>query len=59
MKSSTQDKAQGNAKTIAGSGKEVTGNVLGNRRLQAADKMEKIEDQAQREIGEIKKIGEN
>jgi uncharacterized protein YjbJ (UPF0337 family) len=56
MKSSTQDKAQGTAKTMVGSSKDITGKLLGNQRLQAAGKMEKIEGQAQKEVGKIKKV---
>ena len=59
MKSSTQDKAEGTAKDIAGSVKEVTGKAVGNPRLQAEGKAEKVEGQTQKKIGEIKKVLED
>ncbi|MDP2138590.1 MAG: CsbD family protein [Candidatus Didemnitutus sp.] len=59
MKSSTQDKVKGTAKTIAGKVKEVTGNVLGNPRLQIAGKMEQFEGQTQKKIGQFKKAKGN
>jgi len=56
MKSSSQDKVAGTAKTIAGGVKEVTGKAVGNDRLQAAGKAEKVEGQVQKKVGEIKKV---
>jgi len=56
MKSSSQDKAAGTAKTVAGGVKEITGKALGNERLQTAGKAEKVEGQVQRKIGEIKQV---
>ena len=56
MKSSTQDKAEGTAKNIAGRVKEVTGKAVGNPRLQADGKAEKVEGQIQKKVGEIKKV---
>ncbi|MDP1580405.1 MAG: CsbD family protein [Candidatus Didemnitutus sp.] len=55
MKSSTQDKVKGTAKTIVGKVKETTGNVLGNPRLQIAGKAEQREGLAQKKIGQLKK----
>jgi uncharacterized protein YjbJ (UPF0337 family) len=59
MKSSTYDKAQGTEKIIAGTAKEVAGKLLGNHRLQAGGKTEKIEGQVQKKIGNIKKAHGN
>jgi uncharacterized protein YjbJ (UPF0337 family) len=56
MKSSTHDKAEGTAKNIAGRVKEVTGKVIGNPRLQADGKGEKVEGQIQKKVGEIEKV---
>jgi len=56
MKSSTEDKAKGTAKTIAGSTKEKTGQLVGNRRLEADGKAQKVEGKVQRKVGEIKQV---
>jgi uncharacterized protein YjbJ (UPF0337 family) len=56
MKSSNQDKAEGTAKNIAGSVKEAAGKLIGNPRLEADGKAEKIEGQIQEKVGEIKKV---
>ena len=56
MKSSTQDKVEGTAKNIAGRVKEVTGKAVGNPRLQADGRAEKIEGQVQKKVGDIKKV---
>jgi uncharacterized protein YjbJ (UPF0337 family) len=56
MKSSTQDKVEGTAKNIAGRIKEVTGKAVGNPRLQADGKAEKVEGKIQKKVGEIKKV---
>jgi uncharacterized protein YjbJ (UPF0337 family) len=56
MKSSTHDKAEGTAKDIAGGVKEVTGKAVGNDRLQADGKAEKVEGQVQKKVGEIKQV---
>jgi uncharacterized protein YjbJ (UPF0337 family) len=56
MKSSTQDKAEGTAKNIAGSVKEAAGKAIGNPRLEADGKTEKVEGQIQEKVGEIKKV---
>jgi uncharacterized protein YjbJ (UPF0337 family) len=56
MKSSTQDKAEGTAKNIAGRVKEVTGKAVGNRRLQADGRAEKVKGQIQTKVGQIKKV---
>jgi uncharacterized protein YjbJ (UPF0337 family) len=56
MKSSTQDKAEGIAKNIAGRVKEVTGKAVGNPRLQADGQAEKVEGRIQKKVGDIKKV---
>lgn len=56
MKSSTQDKAEGTAKNIAGSVKEATGKLIGNPKMEAAGRAEKVEGQVQEKIGDIKKV---
>jgi uncharacterized protein YjbJ (UPF0337 family) len=56
MKSSTQDKAEGTAKNIAGSVKEAAGKVIGNPRLEADGRAKKVEGQIQTKVGEIKKV---
>ena len=47
------------AKSLAGRVKEVTGKAVGNPRLQAEGKAEKVEGQTQKKIGEIKKVLED
>jgi len=59
MKSSTQDKVEGTAKSISGNVKEKTGKLVGNPRLEAEGRMEKAEGKVQKKIGEIKKVLEN
>jgi uncharacterized protein YjbJ (UPF0337 family) len=56
MKSSTQDKVEGTAKNIAGRVKEATGKAVGNPRLQADGRAEKVEGQIQNKVGQIKKV---
>lgn len=56
MKKSTSDQAVGAAKTAAGTVKKITGDLVGNPRLQATGKAQQIEGRAQRKIGQIKKV---
>ncbi len=56
MKSSTHDQAAGTVKKITGIGKEVTGNLIGNPRLEAEGKVEKAEGRIQKKVGEIKQV---
>ena len=56
MKSSTQDKAEGTAKDIAGTIKKVTGKAIGNPRLQATGEVQQTEGRTQKKIGEIEKV---
>jgi len=56
MKSSTRDKAEGTAKTISGNVKEKTGRMVGNPRLEAKGRTEKIDGKLQRKVGDVKKV---
>ena len=56
MKSSTNDKVEGTAKNIAGTFKEAAGKATGNDRLKSEGKVEQVEGQTQKKIGEIKKV---
>lgn len=56
MKPSTKNQATGLAKSAAGKIKEVTGKTVGNPRLQAEGKAQKIEGKTQRKVGEIQKV---
>jgi uncharacterized protein YjbJ (UPF0337 family) len=56
MKSSANDKAEGTAKNLAGTVKEVAGKATGNDRLKAEGKAEQVEGRTQKKIGEIKKV---
>lgn len=56
MKSSTQDKAEGTAKDIAGTIKKATGKAVGNPRLESAGKAQQTEGRVQKKVGEIKKV---
>ena len=56
MKSSTQDKAEGTAKTISGNVKEKTGRLVGNPRLEAKGRAEQAEGKVQKKVGDIKKV---
>ena len=56
MKSGTQDKIEGSAKTLAGKIKEGAGKAVGNPRLEAKGDCDQIEGNAQKKVGEIKKV---
>jgi uncharacterized protein YjbJ (UPF0337 family) len=56
MKSSTRDKIAGTARNIAGQIKEVTGKALGNNRLTAEGKADKVEGRVGKKIGQIKQV---
>lgn len=56
MKSSTQDRTEGTAKNIAGTVKAATGKLVGNPRLEAEGRAEKIDGKIQTKVGEIKKV---
>ena len=59
MKSSTTDKLEGSAKSIAGHIKEAAGKVTGNETLKAEGRAETEAGRAQRKLGDIKKILES
>jgi uncharacterized protein YjbJ (UPF0337 family) len=56
VKSGTQDKIEGSAKTLAGKIKEGAGKAVGNPRLEAKGDCDQIEGKAQKKVGEIKKV---
>lgn len=56
MKFSTQDKAEGTVRNISGSIKQAAGKAVGNPRLEAKGKSEKLGGQVQQKVGEIKKV---
>ncbi len=56
MKSSTKDKAEGKMHQAKGKIKEVVGEMVGNRDLEAEGKAENIEGKVQEKIGEVKKV---
>jgi uncharacterized protein YjbJ (UPF0337 family) len=56
VKSGTQDKIEGSAKTLAGKIKEEAGKAVGNPRLEAKGDCDQIEGNAQKKVGEIKKV---
>ena len=56
MKSGTEDKIEGTLKNFAGAVKKDTGKVLGNPRLEAQGKSDQAKGNAQKKIGEIKKV---
>jgi len=49
-----KDKIAGAAKTVAGEAKEVTGKVLGNKKLAADGRIEKNSGKLQSAVGNIK-----
>ncbi len=56
MKSSTQDKIEGEARDLAGKIKEVAGRVTHNPALKARGQDEQIDGQVQKKVGDIKKV---
>ena len=56
MKSSTQDKSEGNFHKIKGKLKEVAGKITDNPKLEAKGKAEKITGKIQEKIGQVKKV---
>jgi uncharacterized protein YjbJ (UPF0337 family) len=56
MKSSKQDKVEGNLHKAKGKIKEIVGNVVGNSDLEADGKNEQLAGKVQKKIGEIKKV---
>jgi uncharacterized protein YjbJ (UPF0337 family) len=55
-KSGTRDEIEGATKTMTGKVKETTGKVLGNPRLEAQGDVDQILGQAQKKVGEIKRV---
>ena len=56
LKSSTQDRIEGTARSISGMVKEETGKALGNPGLQAEGSADQFVGNIQKKIGEIKKL---
>ena len=56
MKPSTQDKIEGNAKEVKGNLKQGIGKLVGNERLQAAGRADKMDGRVQKKVGEIEKV---
>jgi len=56
MKSSTQDKAEGNFHKIKGKLKEVAGKITDNPKLEAKGRVEELAGKGQEKIGQIKKV---
>jgi uncharacterized protein YjbJ (UPF0337 family) len=55
MKSSTHDKVEGSAKEAKGAVKQGAGKLVGNDRLQAEGRADKVEGKVQKKVGEIEK----
>ncbi len=56
MKPSTQDKIEGTAKEVKGNIKQGAGKLVGNERLQAAGRADKLDGRVQKKVGEIEKV---
>jgi uncharacterized protein YjbJ (UPF0337 family) len=56
MKSSTQDKVEGNIHKMKGGVKEVAGKLSKNTNLEMEGKEEKITGKVQEKVGQIKKV---
>jgi uncharacterized protein YjbJ (UPF0337 family) len=56
MKSSTEDKAKGTAKTVAGGTKEKTGKLFNNPRMEEEGREKKVEGKVQKKVGEVKQV---
>ena len=56
MKSSTTDNAEGKMHQVKGKIKEVVGNVVGNRDLEAEGKVENLDGKVQEKLGQVKKV---
>jgi uncharacterized protein YjbJ (UPF0337 family) len=56
MKSGTEDKIEGTVKNFAGAVKRDAGKVLGNPRLEDQGETEQARGNAQKKVGEIKKV---
>jgi uncharacterized protein YjbJ (UPF0337 family) len=56
MKSSTQDKIEGEARNLAGKIKEAAGHITHNPALEAKGQDEQIDGQVQKKVGDVKKV---
>jgi len=54
MKSSTEDKAKGIGKEIAGGTKEKTGKLFNNPRMEEEGRDKKVEGKVQKKVGDVK-----
>jgi len=55
-KSGTQNKVEGTARNLAGKVEESIGKAIGNPRLEAQGKADQLEGNAQKKVGETKKL---
>jgi uncharacterized protein YjbJ (UPF0337 family) len=56
MKSSMKDKVKGTFHETKGAAKEMVGEIIGNPKLEAKGKAEKIAGKVQEKIGQVKKV---
>jgi uncharacterized protein YjbJ (UPF0337 family) len=56
MSSSLKDKVQGTMHEAKGKMKEVAGKITDNPKLQAKGTVEKLAGQAERKLGDVKKV---
>ncbi len=56
MKSSTQDKVEGNARETSGKIKEAAGRLTNNPDLESRGLDEQVDGKVQKKVGDIKKV---
>lgn len=56
MKSSTRDDVEGKLQKVKGSGKEIAGKIIGDRKLERKGKAEKASGKVQEKVGQVKKV---
>ena len=56
MKDSTHDKMEGTAKEAKGAVKQGAGKLVGDERLQAEGRADKVEGRVQKKVGEVEKV---
>jgi uncharacterized protein YjbJ (UPF0337 family) len=56
MKTSSQDSVEGKLREVTGGGKEITGIVIGNKKLEVKGRAEKRAGKVQKKIGQVKKV---
>lgn len=56
MKTSTQDKVEGQAKDLQGKVKEAAGRAVGNPNLEQRGLNDQAEGKVQKKVGDIKKV---